>query len=91
MDPQSVHTEEFRVNGEAVIGKVKELVNEGNVRRVILKTEEGRTLVEIPLTMGAAVGVAAVILFPVWAAIGAIAALATRLTIVVERVDKPSE
>ncbi len=91
MDQQNVHTEEFRVNGEAVIGKVKQLVSEGNVRRIILKTEEGRTLIEIPLTVGAAVGVAAVILFPVWAAIGAIAALATNLTIVVERADKPAE
>ncbi len=91
MDQQNVHTEEFRVSGESVIGKVRQLVSEGNVRRIILKTEEGRTLIEIPLTVGAAVGVAAVVLFPVWAAIGAIAALATNLTIVVERVDKPTE
>jgi len=80
-------TEEFRVTGEAVIQKVKDVIQQGNVRRVTLKNEEGNTLIEIPLTVGAAVGAAAVILFPVWAAIGAIAALATHLTIVVERVD----
>ncbi len=87
MSPDTVRTEEFRVNGESVISKVKELVSEGNVRRIILKNEEGRTLIEIPLNVGVAVGAAAVILFPVWAAIGAIAALAVRLTIVVERVE----
>jgi hypothetical protein len=92
MSPETVRTEEFRVNGEAVIGRVKELVNEGNVRRIILKNEDGRTLIEIPLTMGVAVSAAAALLFPVWAAIGAIAALAARLTIVVERVeDKPPD
>ncbi len=92
MGPEPIRTEEFRVTGEAVIGKIRELVNEGNVRRIILKAEDGRTLIEIPLTVGAAVGVAAAILFPVWAAIGAIAALAAHVTIVVERVeDKPGE
>jgi hypothetical protein len=80
-------TEEFRVTGEAVLQKVKDLIQQGNVRRVILKNEEGNTLIEIPLTIGAAVGTAAVILLPVWAAIGAIAALAAHLTIVVERVE----
>jgi hypothetical protein len=92
MSPETVRTEEFRVNGEAVIGRVKELVNEGNVRRIILKNEDGRILIEIPLTVGVAVGAAAALLFPVWAAIGAIAALAARLTIVVERVeDQPDD
>ena len=86
MNTQDVRSEEFRVNGEAVISKVKELVSEGNVRRITLKTDEGRVLIEIPLTVGVAVGAAAAFLFPVWAAIGAIAALAARLTIVVERV-----
>jgi hypothetical protein len=93
MSPDTVRTEEFRVSGESVIGKIRELVNEGNIRRIILKNEEGRTLIEIPLTVGVAVGAAAALLFPVWAAIGAIAALAVRLTIVVERVDdnKPGD
>ncbi len=75
-------TEEFKVSGEAVVSKVKELVREGNVRRISIKNEEGRTLVEIPLT----IGVIGTVLLPVWAAIGAIAALVANLTITVERV-----
>lgn len=78
---RSDHVEEFRVSGEAVVAKVKELVREGNVRRITIKNEEGRTLIEIPLT----IGVIGTILLPVWAAIGAIAALAANLTLAVER------
>ena len=77
----TTRTEEFRITGDAVVSKVKELLHEGNVRRIIMKNEEGHTLIEIPLT----VGVVGVLLVPVWAAIGAIAALASNLTIQVER------
>ena len=76
--------QEFTVNGDQVVAKVRELVNEGNIRRLIIKNEEGRTLLEVPLTIGV-IGAA---LLPVFAAIGALAALATRCTIVVER-DEP--
>jgi hypothetical protein len=75
-------TEEFRVSGEAVVSKVKELVREGNVRRITIKNDDGKVLVEIPLTIGL-IGTA---LLPVWAAIGAIAALVANLTITVEKV-----
>jgi DNA-binding Lrp family transcriptional regulator len=75
-------SEEFRVSGEAVLAKVRELVREGNVRRITIKNEEGRSLIEIPLT----IGVIGTVLLPVWAAIGAIAALVANLTIAVERV-----
>ncbi len=74
-------TEEFKVSGEAVVSKIKELVREGNVRRITIKNDEGRTLIEIPLT----IGVIGTVVLPVWAAIGAIAALAANLTIAVER------
>ncbi len=74
-------TEEFKVSGEAVVSKVKELVREGNVRRITIKNDDGRTLIEVPLT----IGVIGTVLLPVWAAIGAIAALAANLTIAVER------
>ncbi|HET8986535.1 MAG TPA: DUF4342 domain-containing protein [Trueperaceae bacterium] len=77
------HTEEFRVSGEAVLSKVRELVHEGNVRRITIKNDDGRVLIEIPLTLG----VIGTVLLPVWAAIGAIAALAANLTIAVERAD----
>ncbi|MDZ7703465.1 MAG: DUF4342 domain-containing protein [Trueperaceae bacterium] len=76
-------TETFRVSGDAVLAKVKELVREGNIRRITLKNEAGRTLLEIPLT----IGVVGVLLLPVWAAIGAVAALVANLTITVERHD----
>lgn len=81
MMPERRRTEEFRVTGDEVLAKVKELVHEGNVRHIVLKNEEGRTLIEVPLTVGA-VGA---VLLPVWAAIGTIAALVARCTIVVER------
>ncbi|HQK63994.1 MAG TPA: DUF4342 domain-containing protein [Candidatus Staskawiczbacteria bacterium] len=73
--------EEFKVSGEDVLKKVKELVKAGNIRRIIIKNEEGKTLVEFPLT----VGVVGAALLPVWAAIGAVAALVTNCTIVVEK------
>ncbi len=76
-------TEEFRVNGEQLVAKVKEILREGNIRRLIIKDKDGRTLIEVPLT----IGVVGVILVPVWAAIGAIAALVAEATVVVEKVD----
>jgi hypothetical protein len=84
MATENVRTQEFQVNGEDVVARLKALVHEGNIRRIILKNEEGRTLLEIPLT----VGVVGAVLLPVWAAVGAVAALATKLTIVVEKIDK---
>ncbi|MFN2321699.1 MAG: DUF4342 domain-containing protein [Trueperaceae bacterium] len=75
--------EEFRVSGEAVVAKVKELVREGNVRRIIIKNDDGRVLLEVPLT----IGVIGTVLLPVWAALGAMAALVANLTLAVERVE----
>lgn len=83
MSEEKVKTEEFRVSGERLVAKVREIVHEGNVRRLIIKNEEGSTLIEVPLTLGV-VGIA---LVPVWAAIGAIAALVTNCSIVVERIE----
>ena len=76
-------TEEFRVEGEKMVAKIKELIREGNIRKLIIKDKDGRTLIEIPLT----IGVVGAILLPVWAAIGAIAALVAEATIVVEKVE----
>jgi hypothetical protein len=88
MADERVRKEEFRVRGDAVLAKVKEILHEGNVRRITIKNEEGNTLIEIPLT----IGVVGALLLPVWAAIGAIAALAANLTIVVEKIEAaPSE
>jgi Flp pilus assembly pilin Flp len=74
-------TQEFTLSGDEVVAKVKELIHEGNIRRITIKNEDGRTMLEVPLTLGL-IGAA---LLPVLAAIGAAAALATRCTIVVER------
>jgi len=75
--------EEFKVSGEELIKKIKELVKAGNIRRIIIKNEEGKTLIEIPLTLGV-VGAA---LLPVWAAVGAIAAMVAKCTLVIEKRD----
>ena len=73
--------EEFRLNGEELLGKVKQLIAEGNVRRIIVKNKEGKVLIELPLT----VGVVGALLAPPLAAVGALAALVTECTLVVER------
>ncbi len=74
-------TEEFKVAGDQIMAKVKELVHEGNVRRITIKNDQGNTLVVIPLT----VGVVGAILLPIWAAVAAVAALVTNCSISVER------
>jgi len=76
-------TEEFKLSGGEIINKIKELIHQGNIRRIILKNEEGKTFMEIPLT----VGVVGVALAPILAAVGAIAALVSKLTIVVEKIE----
>jgi hypothetical protein len=84
MSEAKVRTEEFRVSGEVLLAKCKELVHEGNVRRLTIKNEEGKTLIDIPLMLG----VVGAVLAPQAAAIGAIAALVTDCTIVVEKMEE---
>ncbi len=79
-DPKT-RTEEFHVDGDALLAKVKELLHEGNIRRILIRDEAGKTLIEFPVTLG----VVGVFLAPQLAAIGAIAALVTKCTIVVEK------
>ena len=74
-------TEEFSVSGGDVVKRVEELIHEGNVTKIVVKDEMGRQLVEIPVT----VGIVGVMLAPWMAALGVVAALAARCTIVVER------
>jgi hypothetical protein len=74
-------TQEFKVDGAEIVAKVKELIREGNIRRIIIKKESGETVLEVPLTIGA-VGA---LIAPAAAAIGAAAALLTKCTIVVEK------
>jgi hypothetical protein len=84
MSEQEVRTEEFQVSGDMLLAKVKEVVHEGNIRRVAIKNEEGRILIDVPLVLG----VVGAILAPQLAAIGAVAALVTKCTIVVEKVEE---
>jgi Domain of unknown function (DUF4342) len=84
---EKVSVEEFKINGDDLVAKVKELIHEGNIRRIIIKNEEGRILVEVPLTVGVVGGVIGAALFPVIAAVGAIGALVAHLTIVIERTE----
>ncbi len=81
---EQVRTEEYHVTGEEVLAKVQELIHHANIRRLVLKNQEGKTLIEIPLGLG----VLGVLVAPQLAAIGAIAALVAHMTIVVEKVGE---
>ncbi len=83
MSQEKFRTEEFRVNGEELLGKIKQLVHEGNIRRIIIKNKEGAVVMEIPMTLG----VVGALLAPSLAAVGAIAALLTEATVVVEKAE----
>jgi hypothetical protein len=79
-------TEEFKVAGENLLKEIRNLVHEGNVRRIAIRNEEGHTLLEIPLS----IGLVGALLAPVWAAVGAMAAMATGFSIIVERKQPPA-
>jgi len=83
MSEENVRREEFKVDGEALVDKIKELVHEGNIRRIIIKDKDDRVLLAMPLTFG----VLGALVAPQLAAIGALAALVVNATIVVEIVD----
>ena len=76
--------ESYRVKGTRVMEKLRELLREGNVRHVVVKTDRGKKLVEFPVTLG----VAGVLLLPLWTAMGAIAAVVGNCSIEVERTEE---
>jgi len=80
MSEEKVRREEFKVSGEDLVDKIKELVHEGNIRRILIKGKDDRILLDIPLTFG----VLGVLVAPQLAALGALAALVGNATIVVE-------
>lgn len=82
--------EEFKVASNQVVDKVRELVEDANVKRVSIQ-RDGKTLFEIPLTVGVGAGAAALLATPVLAAVGALAALVNDVTLVVERTDTAAE
>lgn len=81
----SSESKEFKVSGSDLLEKMKELVHQGNVRHIVIKNEAGKTLIEIPLTMG----ILGVALIPAYAAVAAIAALAVKCTIEVKTSKDP--
>jgi hypothetical protein len=81
MEDKTTHTESMEVKGDDLVGRIKEIVHEGNVRRIIIKNDEGEKLIELPVT----VGVIGTLLAPPLAAVGAVAALVAKCTIEVER------
>jgi len=83
MSPERFRTEEFRVSGEELLAKIKQLMHEGSIRRIVIKNKEGGTFMEIPLT----VGVVGALLVPTLAAVGALAALVTEATVIVEKAE----
>ena len=86
-NPEQSNQESFKVSGDELLSKIKEIIKEGNARRVIIKNEKEETILEFPLTIGA-IGV---VLAPMFAAVGAIAALVTDCTIIVEKKVKEEE
>ncbi len=80
-------TERFTVSGSQLVDKVKQLIHEGNIRRVRV-LHEGRIVLEIPLSIGAPAAAIGIMMAPVLAAIGAFAALVTECTIEVEKIEK---
>ena len=84
-----VHT--IEVAGSELINRIKELIKEGNIRKLILKKETGEVLLEIPLTAGVAAGGAVVLLAPVLAALGALAALVAKVKIEIVRINDKQE
>jgi Domain of unknown function (DUF4342) len=87
-EDERTNVEEFTIRGGDLVDKVKELIHKGNIRRIIIKNEEGRVLIEIPLTVGVVGGVLSAALFPVVAAVGVIGAMVAHLTIVIEKKEQ---
>ncbi|GGH27966.1 DUF4342 domain-containing protein [Sphingobacterium alkalisoli] len=79
--------ESFNVNGENLLKKIKEIIAEGNVRKIIISDKAGKEILSFPVT----IGVVGVVLLPIFAAVGALAALLTECTITVERSDSSKE
>lgn len=81
--------EEVTVLGNQLVGKIKELLEEGNIRRILIQDTSGKTLLEVPLNLGVAASAGLLFAAPLLAGVGAIAAVVTRARVVVERYDDP--
>jgi len=83
MGKEKRRTEEVTVTGEKLVSTIKDLIHQGNIRRITVKNREGESLIVIPLTLG----VVGILLLPTLAALGTIAALVTECTLVIERFE----
>lgn len=90
-DAPNTFAEELNVAGSQLVERLQDLVRQGNIRRLILRDQHGRTLLEVPLTLGVVGGAGVALFAPFLAAVGAIAALVTRINIVVERYENPED
>jgi hypothetical protein len=82
---EKVTVEEFEISGDALVSRIRELIHQGNIRRIIIKNETGQTLIEIPMTVGVIGGAIGTVMFPIVAAVGVIGAMVAHLKVVVER------
>lgn len=82
---EKVRVEEFKISGDSLIGKVKELIQQGKLRRLVIKNSQGRILADIPLMAGLVGGVAGSVVFPIAAVLATVGAVAAHLTVAVER------
>jgi hypothetical protein len=88
--PRSFY-EEINVAGNQLVDRLKSLTEEGNIRRLIIKDSNDRTILEVPLTLGVVAGTGVVMFAPFLAAVGAIAALVAQVRIVIERYEDPAD
>ncbi|MEG5041136.1 MULTISPECIES: DUF4342 domain-containing protein [unclassified Microcoleus] len=82
---EKVRVEEFKISGDSLIGKVKELIQQGKLRRLVIKNSQGRTLADIPLMAGLVGGVAGAVVFPIAAVLATVGAVVAHLTVAIER------
>ena len=82
---EKVRVEEFKISGDSLIGKIKELIQQGKLRRLVIKNSQGRILADIPLMAGLVGGVAGSVVFPIAAVLATVGAVAAHLTVAVER------
>ncbi|MEG3971322.1 DUF4342 domain-containing protein [Microcoleus sp. T2B6] len=82
---EKVRVEEFKISGDSLIGKVKELIQQGKLRRLVIKNSQGRTLADIPLMAGLVGGVAGSVVFPIAAVLATVGAVVAHLTVAIER------
>ncbi|MCC3409212.1 MAG: DUF4342 domain-containing protein [Microcoleus sp. PH2017_10_PVI_O_A] len=82
---EKVRVEEFKISADSLIGKVKELIEQGKLRRLVIKNSQGRILADIPLMAGLVGGVAGSVVFPIAAVLATVGAVVAHLTVVIER------